>query len=351
MNDMKIIDNPFYDPFGRRAGLTRALNEWFDASLVMSKDQPLEEWAANVFIAWGRCLVYGIDPEQSDLVRIDERLRSVAIRGLVFFADTRSVDATTLPSVWDVTDDCWEADDACLDVLRHRTELWGAELALLRNADDAPNELTNASERYDQALLPAMSVIATLQGSTSFENFICEIDPKYAKPLPWWLGEGIEDAAKQNAIDIEAAIPPPSVMSQVHYIQKWQSQLPVVDAMERTLSGFTKDRNRPASDFKTVHWKSPDDDQVYAELLIPTEYSNQQEIELRPLSIHRRCSDGSAGHATEFAGQTVRLGQWAGVLDKQAIARLTLKEIREGCEGLLWVNELPNAWKVTEAKP
>jgi hypothetical protein len=209
-NRTSPIETP-RDPWGDRDELRRALDrpELDDFDTAGGPSQPLPEPARraayDLATALGRCRLHGVDLACDDGVLPLEVARAAMEQWVAALDDLVRI-ASELSARFDRAADSLEIEDLCLNLLGDRLDAWAAFLAIDEAYETAQEEtdagfstpllpLFEAIERYDEALLGQLDILAIVADIPMLENWRAQLAPQFRDFLPWFLDGRIEQTA------------------------------------------------------------------------------------------------------------------------------------------------------------
>ena len=240
----------------------------------------------------------------------------------------------------------------CMKAIRVRTDLWGVTLALSDNgfasetdseteSGAAANELGIKIAELDESLKASLSTLATVAQTTAFRNFRDGIAEARAQPLPWWLGNEIDDAYRQTEQFAQDSLPSPELVVLADQA-RFKSGLP-----EYSVSFAAAPLDGQTDSPDDLRWGAGDDSGLYAKMSVPAVSSDSEERVERKLIFWRTTPDGDVRNR-DLAGSTIRIGNHTAKIDESAQAIVRLSDLRDECDGLLWVGESPYPWLPSE---
>jgi hypothetical protein len=326
------------DPLGCRDDLRDAL-----ADPDVRAGGPAGENAAyRLAVALGRCRLFGVPPGEDLDGVLPPPLAVAAAAEMTRLLTDAAAEAERLGERWEAVRDPAEADDLCAGLLGARMDTWAASLALdeayhdstAEGSPEAPDvgaaldRVYTALDQFDRALERQTDVLATITGTRLLENWRALLAPPFAEDLPWWLDGQLEEAAQHNDAEAVRTLPGPGLWTEVrrqsHRAPGGAPVLPLMGAGR--LAAADTPRTESASPGQTLCWLSPDR-AWRAELLLPDEFTPEEERIRRPLNFTRRTDDHPA---TELAGRPVRLASAQGTIDENGQVWLRLADLRGG---------------------
>ncbi len=340
------------DPLGCRDDLRDAL-----ADPDVRASGPAGERAAyHLAVALGRCQLFGVPPGDDLDGVLPSPLAVAAATELARLLDGWAAEAQRLGERWDAARDPAEADDLCAGLLGARMDAWAASLVLdeayhdcaaedaaqAREVGAALDRAYAALDRFDEALERQTEVLATITGTRLLDNWRALLAPAFAEDLPWWLDGSLEEAAGRSEAEAVRTLPGAALWAEVR--RQGRRVLGGVPVLPPVGAGVLAAADTPgtavATAGETLCWLSPDDT-WRAELLLPEEFTPEEEVLLRPLNVTHRADDHPAA---ELAGRPVRLASAEGTIDDKGQVWLRLVELRQGDELRLSVGSPAETW-------
>lgn len=161
----------------------------------------------NILIAFGRCLVFGVTVPASERLVVTSQLEHIRPWELPYQIRIWTASASSLGARWDAEDDPQEADALCITLLQLRTDALAIEMALTELAASDP-AVTAAIGSFDEALRWHIDVLSTVCRRPWFDNYRLGFFESFTPPLPWWVGDEIEEAEQHAFNGAVASLPP-----------------------------------------------------------------------------------------------------------------------------------------------
>jgi hypothetical protein len=179
--------------------------------------------------------------------------------------------------------------------------------------------------------------LATVVDSNWLKNYRGAFDVT-VEQLPWWLGPELEAAAHRAVEEATVSLPSAAYWKIVRTIKTWMARRPQLVSTSPLAADPGKEETCPK--IRTFQWKSPDGRYV-AELSLPATYRSSEENVSRILYLWHGDEP-----ATKYAETWIRLGTVHQKTDTNSQLELTLAELREGCDGRLFVGENAEEWSL-----
>lgn len=205
---------------------------------------------------------------------------------------------------WESTD--FESEDLCCSLLENRMAALGM-FRVLDQADQASHaengfesnrlhsaidELMEATEDFDNALLAQAVILSTVTKLPLFDNWRNELCEELQGDLPWWLDGTIDELAEESDRLAQRWFPPRSPNPQAHFRRSRDEEQIGSSSSQRHLEtrppvGMGAALGRPVSLPELLEWRSPNG-QLMARLRVPKVKSQ----DLLSLRIYLRTKSG-----------------------------------------------------------